>query len=69
MFIAAKNKHNINIKDSWMIGDSERDVTAASLAGITNTILVSTGHKIDQKNSKAKYHLNSIKDIRNVVRF
>lgn len=68
MFIAAKNKHNINIKDSWMIGDSERDITAASLAGITNTILIRSGHKIDEKNSIAKYHLNSINGIRKLVK-
>jgi D-glycero-D-manno-heptose 1,7-bisphosphate phosphatase len=43
------------MKESWMIGDSERDITAASLAGIKNTILVRSGHKIDEENSKAKY--------------
>jgi D-glycero-D-manno-heptose 1,7-bisphosphate phosphatase len=69
MFIAAKNKHSINMKESWMIGDSERDITAASLAGIKNTILVRSGHKIDEKNSHAKYYLNSIKDISNAVKF
>ena len=69
MFIAAKNKHNINIKDSWMIGDSERDITAASLAGITNTILIRSDHKVDEQNSKAKYHLNSMNDIRKLVKF
>jgi D-glycero-D-manno-heptose 1,7-bisphosphate phosphatase len=69
MFIEAKKKHNIYMKDSWMIGDSERDITAASLAGITNTILVRSGNKIEQENSKAKYRLNSIKDIKDVVKF
>jgi len=67
MFIAAKNKHNINMKDSWIIGDSERDITAASLAGITNTILVRSGHKIDEENSQARYFLNSIKDTMDLV--
>ena len=69
MFLAAKNKHNINMKESWMIGDSERDITAAYLAGIENTILVRSGHKTDGKNSKAKYYLNSIKDSTDVVKF
>ena len=69
MFIEAKKKHNIDMKDSWMIGDSERDITAASLAGITNTILVRSDLKLDQENSKAKYHLNSIKDIRDIIKF
>jgi len=69
MLISAKNTHNIIMKNSWMIGDSERDVTAASLAGITNTILVRSGHKIDKENSQAKFHLNSIKDAKNVIKF
>ena len=69
MLISAKNKYNINTKNSWMIGDSERDVTAASLAGITNTILVRSGHKIVEKNSQAKFHLNSIKDIKDIIKF
>ena len=69
MFLAAKNKYKINMKESWMIGDSERDITAASLAGIENTILVRSGHKTDVKNSKAKYYLNSIKDSTDVVKF
>ena len=67
MLISAKNKYDISMKNSWMIGDSERDVTAASLAGITNTILVSSGHKIEGGNSQAKFLLNSIKDIKDVI--
>ena len=68
MFFSAKDKHNINMKKSWVIGDSERDITAASLAGITNSIIVRSGHKIDEKNSQAKFHLNSIKDIKDVIK-
>ena len=68
MLLSAKNKHNINMRESWMIGDSERDITAASLAGIKNTILDRSGHKIDEKNSQAKFYLNSIQEIRNLVK-
>jgi len=69
MFNAAKYKHNINMFDSWAIGDSERDITAATLAGITNTIIVSSGHQTDKENSQAKYQLSSIKEIRNIILF
>ena len=69
MFLAAKNKHNINMKESWMIGDSERDITAAYLAGITNTIIVRSGHKIDEENSKAKFYIDSIKDISSLIKY
>ena len=32
MFLEAKKKYGINLELSWMIGDSERDITAANLA-------------------------------------
>ena len=67
MFIEAKNKHNINMQESWMIGDSERDIIAASRAGIQNTILVRSGHKVDEENSQAKYFLNSIKEVKDLI--
>ena len=69
MFIEAKNKYNINMGESWMIGDSERDILAASSAGIVNTILVRSGHKIDEENSEAKFYLDSIKHISNLIKY
>ena len=54
---------------SWMIGDSERDIIAATSAGIKNTILVRSGHKIDKENSKAKFYLDSIKDTSNLIKY
>lgn len=69
MFLDAQKKYNINMEKSWLIGDSERDITAASLAGIKNTILVRSGHKNSQGNSEAKYHLDSIRDSINLVKF
>jgi D-glycero-D-manno-heptose 1,7-bisphosphate phosphatase len=69
MFIEAKNKHNINMRESWMIGDSERDIIAASSAGLKNTVLVRSGHQIDKENSKAKFYLDSIKDISNLIKY
>jgi D-glycero-D-manno-heptose 1,7-bisphosphate phosphatase len=69
MFIKAKNKYSINMSESWMIGDSERDIIAATSAGIKNTILVRSGNKIDEENSKAKFYLDSIKDINNLIKY
>ena len=46
--------------ESWMIGDSERDISAANLAGIKNTILVRSGHTINEVNSNATFFLDSI---------
>jgi D-glycero-D-manno-heptose 1,7-bisphosphate phosphatase len=67
MLIEAKNKHNIDMVKSWMIGDSERDISAANLAGIKNTILVRSGHKINEANSNATFFLNSIKQTKQII--
>jgi len=61
MFIAAKSKYNISMKNSWMIGDSESDIEAANRAGISNTILVRSGHLINESSSKSKFIIDSIK--------
>jgi D-glycero-D-manno-heptose 1,7-bisphosphate phosphatase len=67
MFNEAKIKYNINMQESWMIGDSERDIIAANLAGIKNTIQVRSGHKIDEKKSKAKFLINSIQQSQDII--
>lgn len=67
LFFAAQKKHNIDLRSSWMIGDKETDIMAGSLAGIQNTILVRSGHKIDESSSKAKFIINSIDDIKDMI--
>ncbi len=67
MFIKAKNKHNTDMKKSWMIGDKEVDVIAANSAGIDNTILVRSGHRIDESNSNAKIILDSIQQAKQII--
>ena len=67
MFFDAIAKYKIDAAKSWMIGDSERDITAANLAGIKNTVLVRSGHNIDENHSKASYFLDSIKDINQII--
>lgn len=60
MFLTAKKDHQLDLEKSWMIGDKEADITAANVAGIAQTILVRSGHNIDETNSKAKFILKSI---------
>ena len=67
MLLDAKEKHDIDMSRSWMIGDKEADVAAANAAGINNTVLVKSGHDIDEKNSNAKYVLDSIKQAQTVI--
>jgi len=68
MLLEAKEKHNIDMKNSWMIGDKEADVGAANAAGIENTILVRTGHEIDEASSNAKFILKSMQDTIGIIK-
>jgi len=68
MLLEARDKFDIDMKNSWMIGDKEADVQAANAAGIDNTILVKSGHIIDEANSKAKFILKSIKDSIQIIK-
>ena len=68
MLIEAKDKYNIGMKDSWMIGDKETDIEAANLAGINNTILVRSGHLVDESNSSSKFIVDSIKQSKDVIK-
>ena len=61
MFNQANDKYNIDVGNSWMIGDKEADIQAANAAGIKNTILVKSGHEIDETNSKSQFIIDSIK--------
>jgi len=67
MFITAQKKHNINMSESWLIGDKETDISAAKNAGIDKTILVKSGHQINEKDTNAKIILDSIKDSINII--
>ena len=67
MFLKAKTKHNIDMEKSWMIGDKEIDTIAANSAGIDNTILVRSGHIIDESNSNAKIILDSILQTKHII--
>jgi D-glycero-D-manno-heptose 1,7-bisphosphate phosphatase len=68
MFLEAQKKYSIDMTNSWLIGDKEVDIVAANNAGITNTILVRSGHKINERISNAKHILNSISDCIKVIK-
>ena len=67
MFLKAKDKHNTDMEKSWLIGDKEVDVIAANASGIENTILVRTGHRIDESNSNARFILDSIQQSKQII--
>ena len=62
MLLEARDKYDINMEYSWIIGDKEADIAAANFAGVNNTILVKSGHSVDEMNTKAKFILESIKE-------
>ena len=67
MLLEAKKKYNINMLESWMIGDKETDITAAISSGINNTILVKSGHKINEADSRAKFIIDPINQSRQLI--
>jgi len=67
MFLKAKDKHNTDMEKSWMIGDKEIDTIAANSAGIDNTILIRSSHKVDESNSNAKIILDSIQQAKQII--
>ncbi len=46
MLLRASQRHNINLNESWMIGDYERDIAAGAVAGC-KTILANKYRKCD----------------------
>ena len=63
MFEEAKKKFDIDMKNSWMIGDKPSDIMAAINAHIPNTIFVNTSTCRD-----ALYSVKSILDTINIIK-
>jgi D-glycero-D-manno-heptose 1,7-bisphosphate phosphatase len=51
-----------------MIGNKEADMETNSATGITNTIIVKSGHNIDEENSKAEFIFDSIEQAKLVIK-
>ena len=59
---------DIDYANSWIIGDKGSDIQTGLNAGISNTIQVKSGHTFDEKESKALFVVNSIKDVLNIIK-
>ena len=67
MLIKAQIQYNIDMENSWMIGDKERDISAASLAGISNTILFHESQDTVSKNTKAKFTISLLEQVKKII--
>ena len=67
MLLQAHERYGIDMPSSWMIGDQESDVEAAMAAGISNTILVRSGHIIDENCNTAKFVIDTIKNSKDII--
>jgi len=67
MFLKARDKYGIDMENSWVIGDKESDIGAANSAGVINTIIVKSGHRVDGISTKAKFISKSIKESIHVI--
>lgn len=59
--------YEIDLENSWLIGDKSSDIKCAKNANILNTIQVKTGHEFEENQSLATYVCPSIKEIRNII--
>ena len=67
LFIDAMKKYDIDMSKSWMIGDKEADIEAANNAGISQTIIVRSGHKINEERTKASFIIDSVSDAKDLL--
>ena len=66
-WIVNKNVRISEILKYLIVGAINHDIIAANNSGIFNTILVRSGHKINESSSKAKFILDSIIDSKKVI--
>ena len=68
MINQASNIIDIDYANSWVIGDKSSDIQTGLNANISNTIQVKTGHDFDEKESKASFIINSLKDVLTIIK-
>ncbi len=63
MLVEAQKTFKIDLGKSILVGDKESDIQAGINAGITQTILVRSGHIINEANTQATQIIDSIKNL------
>ncbi|MEL7224791.1 MAG: D-glycero-beta-D-manno-heptose 1,7-bisphosphate 7-phosphatase [Cyanobacteria bacterium P01_D01_bin.36] len=63
MLLRAQQDWKIDLAKSIMVGDKESDISAGLNAGVNTTVLVRSGHAVDEATTKASAVINSIADL------
>ncbi len=59
--------YQIDLENSWLIGDKSSDIQCAKNANIKNTIQVKSGHEFTHEDSVAVHICDSIRDIPKII--
>ena len=68
MFFKAKEKYNIDMKKSWIIGDSIRDIESATKAGVSNSVLLDVEDRQIEVKFHNTYRINSLEQIKGIFK-
>jgi len=70
MLLAAANEMDLDLSQSWVIGDSSRDIEAGSRAGCKTILINQTPHHVRHKISESKpdYQAVNIREAVNIVK-
>ncbi len=60
--------YDVDLENSWLIGDKSSDIKCAQNSNIRNSIQVKSGHDFDENTSLADFVCNSIKDIPIIIK-
>jgi D-glycero-D-manno-heptose 1,7-bisphosphate phosphatase len=63
MLHRAQQDWQIDLSQSILVGDKESDIQAGLRAGLSQTILVRSGHKIDETNTRASAIVDSLAEL------
>ncbi|MDY0327634.1 MAG: D-glycero-beta-D-manno-heptose 1,7-bisphosphate 7-phosphatase [Arcobacteraceae bacterium] len=68
MIDSAVEKFDIDVSKSYLIGDKISDIECAKNANIKTSIHVKSGHRFDESESSADFIIDSIKEIKNIIK-
>lgn len=63
MIVQAVKEFDIDLNESWLIGDKNTDLLAGKNAGVKNLVLVRSGHIVNEEEPLAHYIFDSIYNV------